>query len=213
MPAKKKKPKKLRKQVKDVKEEIVDLSKKAEKHGKHIGKKHKHKLGWWYRTFGIIAPILSSILTLIVLMILAKCLTFFNDFFMDQVSYVINSNIHWFFIVSLIANYGKYLSEIHPKLAWIISPIFKSIGLTFIAWLFARFFIMLNALFEEGTAFGDFLFHGSQFVGSPLEGGITFFEASTLIDNNLAIIFLIFLVIFYCLSILGKGLDRILHKT
>jgi type II secretory pathway component PulF len=90
--------------------------------------------------FGIIGPIVKSVLGLILLIFSIWLLKIINATFLNSfvynLSWFLYSNIAILFLASLLFNYGDYFSKKHKHYC-LISPIINSIRAVFVLWIFA----------------------------------------------------------------------------
>lgn len=195
MPAKKK-PKKKSKPVKlevslegdieDIEDEFEkwgdEFGKRMEKHGKKAEKKWN---SWWYNTFGVIAPLFSAFCTVIFLVITIFVLNFLNSYlnsiFIVQIAAFVYDYLAFFFLVSLVLGYDKYVKAVYPEEHWAVGPLFKSFGLTFFFWLVSVASRMVN------------IFVGGDF----------FILLANFISQNLIWLFLVFLFLGYAIALVG----------
>jgi len=106
----------------------------------HEAKKwEKEQHEWWFRTFGLIGPLIGSIFGLIFLALGIWILNLINlplgSDFISETSNFLFTNLQWFFAAFLFFGYSNYLSRRLPKTYWIVSPIISSIGVVFAIWI------------------------------------------------------------------------------
>jgi disulfide bond formation protein DsbB len=177
---------------------VEDFSKRVETEGKKLDKQWK---SWWYNTFGVIAPIVSGVIVVVFLAMLVWVIqqinSSINDLFLGHIANFLLVNLAFFFVVTLVLGYGKYLEYSYREKSWMFKPIFTSIGATFVFWFIAWTFTLLNSLFENKMVYG-----------SAAEGGFSFGDIASSINYNLFVIFLVFLILGYCVMFIKRALKR-----
>lgn len=108
--------------------------------------------GWnvWFLPFGLIGPIIGSMIWLVVIIAGLWALSFANAVLQSQfISLLIGAvgrNLHWFFAVSLITGYLDFLSRKFPPAFPITWPASNAVGITFSAWIISWLFRTIGAM-------------------------------------------------------------------
>ncbi|MFA5357845.1 MAG: hypothetical protein WC308_02885 [archaeon] len=160
-------------------ERMERKSERFEEKMRHRFDRKKAKRFYLWSPFGLLGPVIGSIIGIIVLVIGIFLLNFFNIFvgstFISAFSSFLSGNIQWFFLISLFFGYGKYVSRLVYPIGWLLSPLLGSAGFTFALWIIAEILKATNVSAQI------------SFIGS----------ASNFIINNLLPIFLVLLVLSY----------------
>lgn len=129
--------KQIEKNAQDFADEISAL---ADKIGIKFEEKNIEKRdGWGFRVFGLVGPLLGSIVStmflvffawLISLIGVASGVGFFRTF-----SSLLSSNIYWFFVLFLFFGYNDYFSKRYRKTYWIVSPFISGASAVFVVWI------------------------------------------------------------------------------
>ena len=177
----------MEKRGKEFGEEIGELGKRFGKNFEDEGKKlEKEWKGWWFRTFGLIGPLVGSIFGIVFLAIGIVVLNLINMFlgssFISLVSNFIFRNLYFFFAVLLFFGYSDYLSKRFPKTFWIAKPMTTSLGIALVIWISIWILSLVNI-----------------YVGSRLITSLTNF-----LYLNMWGVFFVFLVFGYALIAIKK---------
>jgi phage shock protein C len=121
--------------------------------GKHLEIKLDHKgdewESWFRRTFGLVGPLLSSVLGLIFIGIGIWALGFVNipvgSTFISGVETFFRTNLALFFMIFLFFSYTSYFSKAWPRAYWPFSPIVTAAGISISVWVAAQVVLMANA--------------------------------------------------------------------
>ncbi len=155
------------------------LGKRFEKRADEWERRGKGCDSWSLKTFGLAGPVLSSVLAMILFVILTWFLGMVSAGAGTGIIYNIwaflSAYSGWFFLIFLFSAYKSYFSKVHKEAYRPLSPVFSGIGLTIAAWLIARMISIAN-----------------MSVGSPF-----LYWASALLENNLLLLFWIFVVAGY----------------
>ena len=175
---------------KEFAEEIEDLGKRFGMHIEHETKKwEKEQDEWWFRTFGLIGPLIGSIFGIVFLAIGIWILNLINlplgSGFVLEISNFLFTNIHWFFAAFLFFGYSNYLSRRLPKTYWVVSPIISSTGVVFAIWISSWLLNLINI-----------------YANSNIITGV-----SNFLYLNLWGIFVVFLVLGYAIIFIKKMLN------
>ncbi|MFA6065306.1 MAG: hypothetical protein WCW44_03305 [archaeon] len=102
------------------------------------------KLGF----FSILGPLFGSIFGIIFLIVTIFVLNVINIFigstFVSALTTFFSSNIVWFFVVSILLGYGKYLTKNIKLLRPILSPLVGTGGCIFTLWILGNIFLAIN---------------------------------------------------------------------
>ncbi len=158
------------------------FGKRMERTGKGMGK------DWWFRTFGLIGPLIGSIFGIVCLSIGIWLLNLVNaplaSTFISSLSHILLANLHWFFLIILFFGYNDYFSRIYFKKYWMVSPIVNSVRIIIVIWVLLWILSLVNSN-----------------IGSSL-----LVSVSNSIYANLLIIFLVFAVLGYVFLIIKKSI-------
>lgn len=164
-----KKDKTPEKKVEDIAEDIKDrgekLGKKIEKVAETFGKeaddfgkrieKRFDKAGkgfesWYYRSFGVFGPLVTSFLGLIILRFVIGIMSYLADdiITLGEIGDLLYSYLLWFFGLMLLSSYNTYFYKKYKKQYRWISPIFSSIGFVVFIWLGAKILKILGTNFD-----------------------------------------------------------------
>jgi len=104
--------------------------------------------------FSFIAPIIESIVGIIILIIAIFLLNFINaglgSTFISALTIFFSNNLHWFFIAGLFFNYGKFIVKRIRAARWFLSPLLGSAGFAFAIWILAGIFAAINVSAQSG---------------------------------------------------------------
>ena len=118
-------------------EEIKALLKSAGIDVEERYKKKHEEMG--FRVFGIVGPLIGSIVSVIFLALFAWILNFINlglsIYLIASVTSFITSNMHWLFALFLFFGYSDYFSRRNKKTFWIVAPFVGSIVMLFVLWI------------------------------------------------------------------------------
>ena len=173
----------------DWKEWGEDFGKRWEEWGDDFGKRWEDRGRrfeiWWLRSFGLVGPLIGSIVGIVFLAIGMWLLNLANlillSTFVTNITNFVLSNIHWFFAIFLFSNYSEYLEKRYPKPYWTIAPIMTSTKIIIGLWIFAALLNIIN-----------YSVNISILV-----------TISSFIMTNLAAVFMVFLVLGYVMLIIG----------
>lgn len=177
--------KRLDKGGREFAEEMEDLGERLNKHfkshreewGERFGRRMERRSrewgkrwdNWWFGTFGFVAPLISSIIGIMLLafgiVLLDFIYLYVRSSFILAVSDFIFTNLHWFFAASLLFGYSNYFSKMYNKTYWIVSPIIHSTGIVIVIWILIA---VLNLINEY--AMSNFIAVVSNFLYSNLLG-------------------------------------------
>jgi hypothetical protein len=112
-----------------------DFGKHMEKHGKRMCCRN------WSETFGLMGPLIRSLVGIILLLIVIWILNFVSysasSSFVFMLSNFLSINIPWFFLASFFFGYCDYLSLRNRRSYWLVSPIVNSLKVVFVLWILA----------------------------------------------------------------------------
>jgi len=157
--------KRMAKRGADFGEEVSQLGERFGRHMEKEGKEWGHKRrNWWIYTFGLAGPFIGSIMGIIFLVIGIFILNFLNFFlgsgFIASVSNFLYTNIGIFFAIFLFSGYNEYLSRMHQRSYWTISPITTGISVVIAFWILAWVITLINTVPKIAilTTVSNFLF-------------------------------------------------------
>lgn len=200
----------LDERIEDFAEEIEQLGKNVGKHAqkhaksfeqqmKHVGEelegKGKQMDGWYRRTFGILGPLISSIIGLIILgaiiwiFLLLGAKT--NSVVFSDLGSFLRDNIALLFGFSLLFSYTEYGNKVYPKCFRWVTPITTATGIIVAFWLVVN---ILTILMPE--------------LEIPI---IT--PVATAILTNLVVIFLGIVIVGYVLLLLFISTKPMVQET
>ena len=142
--------------------------------------------GWFRSTFGLIGPLLSSVLGIIILAALIWLLSVVNmpigSELLQNLHYFLMLHVGWFFLILLFFSYSSYLTGNFPKACRLFSPITSAAGITIGLWLAAEMISIAN-----------------RSLDIDMLAGIVFF-----IRSSLFILFWLFLLLGYLILLLNS---------
>ncbi len=118
-------------------------AKTFERHMKTVGEeldtKGKQMEGWYHRTFGVLGPLISSIIGIIILgaiiWILLLLGTKTNGTVFSELSSFLRAHIALLFGFSLLFSYTEYGNKVYPKYFRWVNPITTAAGIVVALWL------------------------------------------------------------------------------
>lgn len=141
MPAKRKKD--FEQKVEDFGEEVGNIGRKFGDRMENRGKRFESHC---HSTLGIIGPVVSSTIGIIVLAIAIWILGFINResgiAIFGEISKFLLDYIGLFFAASLFFSYADYLEKIRPGAFAVFSPIVSAAGITFAFWILAHLLLI-----------------------------------------------------------------------
>ena len=189
----------------DLEKGIDQFGEEMERLGKRIGdrfgehaeawdRRGKGCESWSLRTFGLAGPALSSVLAMILFSAFTWVLGLVSAGTGGGVIYNVWAFLSayggWFFLIFLFSAYKSYFSKVYRQAYKPLSPVFSGIGLTIAVWLIARMVSIAN-----------------MSVGSPF-----LYWISAMLENNLLLLFWIFVVAGYLVLAAccrpGKGAEK-----
>jgi hypothetical protein len=178
--------KRMEKRGKDFGEEIGQLGEKFGRHMERRGKEYKSR---WFRSFGVVGPLIGSIFGIIVLAVGIFVLNFVNlalgSAFISAISSFLFANIYLFFAIFLFGNYRDYFSRRYENF-WVVSPITTGISIIIALWIFAWLINLVNTV--------------------PQTQVLT--SVSSFLLSNLSSFLAIFIVLGYAIVIIKKMIGR-----
>jgi hypothetical protein len=125
--------KKLEKTAKRFGQATQDLGKRVEKATEQVGSRFDN---WYNRTFGIIGPIISSFIGLIIIRLVIEGLKLGSNAtpVLVEISDILYNYLLMLFILMLLSSYTSYFSKKWNSFRW-FSPITSAIVFVFIFWL------------------------------------------------------------------------------
>lgn len=111
----------------------------GERFGKRMERKGKNCGNWFHKTFGVIGPLLSSVVGIILLAVFVWLLSLVNAILgsglVTSIRDFINGNMGLFFILMVFFSYSSYLSKVSPRNYRIFSPISIALKATVFFWI------------------------------------------------------------------------------
>jgi hypothetical protein len=154
-------------------EEIKSMAQDRKKEWK------KARADWWFGTFGLVGPLIGSIIGIVFLGIGIWLLNFINlvlgSSLIGAVSNFLFLNLEWFFLIFIFSGYNDYFSKKFPESYWIVSPIMTSASIVIALWIFIWVLNIVNTV-PKNTVIA---------------------AISTFLSTNLQALFVLFLVIGY----------------
>lgn len=126
-------------------EEVESLGKRFER---RMDKKGQEWDSWFHRTFGLVGPIISSIIGIIVLVLLVWVIWMvnlpFGNSFINNIRVFLLNNMGTFFLIFMFFSYSSYFSKAYPRGYRPFSPLVLALGFAIALWLAARAIIVAN---------------------------------------------------------------------
>ncbi len=177
-----------RKAGNDWEQRFEDFGEELEALGRRMEHKGMHCRLWFDAGFGVIGPVLSSILSLIVLVLviwLLNSLGVLTGFlFLQRIGAFFAENLALFFLLFLFFSAASYVGRCAPRPYLLFQPLVKAIGFAVWLWVFASLAGIAN----------------SSLRFSWLAGLVLFIKA------NLIFLFLLFLALGYLFLIARSGI-------
>jgi len=149
---------------------------------------------WFYRTFGVIGPLFSSVFGLLVLLffvwILENSALFLGSNILFALHDFIYANMEILFLMLLFFSYTSYFSRHYPKIYLPLSPIVKAISATVFLWIVAGAIEAINL-----------------YKGNDVLNAIALF-----IDSSLPWLFAFFVFVGYIILILKLLIDKPFYR-
>lgn len=127
----------LKSRVSDFGEEVNKLGGRVDRRFKQAESMHE---GWFYHTFGVVGPFLSSVFGLLVLLFFLWLINSANIFVGSTILHSIYDflyeNLGILFLISLFFSYSSYVSRYHRKTYLPFSPIITAISIGVVFWIF-----------------------------------------------------------------------------
>lgn len=170
------------------------FTERMERKGRSWEKRWEHKCErkqrkWrrkWYDTFGVVGPLIESMIGIVILLMCVFFLDAVNNSvgnsFIYALSNFIATYLYVFFGASLFFGYCNYFSRTYPGIRWLIAPVSCAAGIVFALW------IAIYILNYAGT------YAKSAFLE----------QVSTFLAQNLWGIFFVVLVLGYVFAVTGK---------
>lgn len=161
---------KIEQRSREFAEEIEQLGRRLGMDIEHAarGQEREHREKW-FRTFGLMGPLVGSIFGIVFLAFGLWVLSFINlslgSVFISDISNFFFSNLHWLFAAFLFFGYSNYFSMRFPKTYWLVSPIIGGLGAVFVLWISVSVLKIINTY-----ASSSFIATLSDFVYGNLWG-------------------------------------------
>lgn len=133
----------LEQRMKEFSEEVEDMGekfgKRMEKHGKGWERRGKEWDGWFHRTLGVVGPLVSSVMGIVVLGLLIWVISFINSkigsWLLTDINIFLANNIGVFFLIFLFFSYTSYFSKFYKKVYRLFSPVSIAVGAGVCFWI------------------------------------------------------------------------------
>jgi len=140
---------KIEQRSREFAEEIEQIGRRLGMDIEHVARRHEREhRERWFRTFGLMGPLLGSIFGIIFLAFGLWVLSFINlslgSIFISEILNFFFANLHWLFAAFLFFGYSNYFSMRFPKTFWLVSPIVGSLGVVFVLWISASVLRIIN---------------------------------------------------------------------
>ncbi len=136
--------------VEEFEEEIEGLGERIERSVDRAGKRFEER---YYETFGVLAPLLSSLLGLLFLMagiwLLAYTAEDLGSAVLEDISMFLWDNLALLFGLMLISNHSTYLNKEFYEKYKLIHPIVNSFCITVFIWVLAELLEVVNEGLNE----------------------------------------------------------------
>jgi hypothetical protein len=163
--------KRIDKGSKEFCEEMEALSEKFESYmeckGKQIEKSCKD---WWVTTFGLIGPLIGSLIGIVCFSFVIWVLQLMNmslhNLFISAICSFFSMNLPWIFLALIFFGYSNYAAKKFSRIFWIISPIITAVGVVIGIWFSVLIFNLINS-FVLNSALGiisDFLYSNMMLI-------------------------------------------------
>ncbi len=164
-----KKEKAFEKRFEDFGDEVGALGRRfgerMEEHGKRWESRGKEWDGWFHRTLGVVGPLLSSIIGVIVLALLVWAMTFVNShvqsWLLADISSFLTNNIAVFFVIFLFFSYTSYFSRFNRRAYRLFSPFSVAVAVMVCFWIAAHAITTANVSLGI-PALSEIAFHVNQ---------------------------------------------------
>jgi len=109
--------------------------------GERLGKRmeREYRENWFHRTFGIVGPLISSVLGIVLFALFVWLIGFLNATiaspFLASIQSFLSSNIGLFFLMFLFFSYVSYFSRHNPRTYVPFSPLAAAVGIAIGFWL------------------------------------------------------------------------------
>ncbi len=125
-------------------EEVGDLGNRI---GRRFEERGERWDSWFHRTFGVVGPLISSVLGLLVFALLIWIIgvaNFSGSTFLLTIRSFLMMNIGIFFLIFLFFSYASYFSRINRKSYAPFSPFVMAVGVGILLWIIGRVFGMVG---------------------------------------------------------------------
>jgi len=177
---------------KGVEQFAEEVGKLGEKFGSHYEKKGKEMEGWSHQTLGVVGPLISSVLGVILLAVLLWVLNMINIplgvGLLHNIHAFLAVHIGWFFLLFIFFSYTSYMSKLSPHVYRPLSPIVSAAGITVAVWIIASAVKVVNISM----------------------GSVTLAGVSAFLEGSIGTVFCILILIGYLILIFGGAVK--IHK-
>ncbi len=151
----------------------------GERFGNRMDQKGEQWDSWFHRTFGVIGPVISSVFGILIIGLAIMAIRLVNAFsflpLLSGIDLFLSVNIGFLFLIFLFFSYSSYFSRASPGLYRPFSPLVASAGITIAFWAGSVMISIANASM----------------------GIMLFTQVSQFVQQNLAQIFALLLVLAY----------------
>ncbi len=117
------------------------FGRRMERHGRRWERRGEECDTWFRNTFGLVGPLISGVLGIIILSLVIWLINFLNSkigsWFLAEISLFLITNIGLFFLIFLFFSYTSYFSKFHRRTYVIFSPIPVAVGAAVCMWIAA----------------------------------------------------------------------------
>lgn len=171
------------KQMGDFGDEVGELGDKfgrrMERHGKAWERKGKEWDNWFHRTFGLVGPLISSVLGIVIVALVIWVMAFINSkigsWLLADINLFLTNNIGLFFLIFVFFSYTSYFSKFYHRIYMLFSPVSIAFGAAVCFWIVANVLSTVNVS-----------------IGSPVISAIAFH-----VSGNIFLLFWLFLCVGY----------------
>jgi phage shock protein PspC (stress-responsive transcriptional regulator) len=186
------------KRVNDFSEEVEDFGerfgRRMERHGRNMERWGKERENSFQQTFGVVGPLISSIIGIILLSLLTWVISLINSkigaWILTDINLFLTSNIGIFFMLFLFFSYTSYFSKFHRRTYRLFSPVSIALGAAVCFWIAA------NALNTVNVS-----------MGNPFLSSLAFY-----MNQSLFLVFWLFLCVGYLVLAIIIATEKTIWK-
>jgi len=142
----------LDRRVEDFSEEVgrigESFGKGMERMGDDWSRRGCRSHSWFRHTFGILGPLLSSILGIVLLSLLVWVIIPVNaavqSDMLANIHLFLSGNLGFFFLLMLFFSYASYISECCPRAYFVLSPLITAVSIVIAFWIAAQAISIVN---------------------------------------------------------------------